>query len=314
MSTDGNKRRWIYVTPLMYNHRNETKGNDVSGHTGNKRTVMKVSNATIPITTLSTVHHTNNLYKNFNHNNRNNSINDGDNVIENIISKRLTFNTRQNVEKIDNRKLDVGKLSNIRLMKKATIHKNFKQSNNNSTNNSNDEFRNIGEYAVDVRSSRRHGYNTIDKNVFANDVHTNKNRLPPFVKNDFVKNIFNSNNLPIATQQSSAHIPSSPFHRHHLQSNKFPHNEHYRLIEDRHRNYYTIRSNPFSSGEYGFWDGQHKSLDPVLLQLMFTHESILPQPHFWGIRGYGLYSFAAGNDLHNNLPNGGYKVERDFDN
>lgn len=350
LSTDGKQRRWIYVTPL-HNHRNETKGNDVSGHTGNKRTVMKVSNATIPIT-LSTVHHTNNLYENFNHNNHkvNNIKNDDDdgNDIQNGNVARAFLNTRQNVANDSNRKLDFEKLSHIEL-KKATIHKNFKQSNNGITNESNDEYRNIDEYQGNQGKEkpfmaslqndengrsyyhRRHGFNPFDKNLFANDGVVNKNRLPPLIKNDFVKNVPNGNDLstthqryaiPTATTttttQSSALIPS--FHHHLKQSNKFAQNDYYRLIEGRHRKY-ILRSNPFRSvdneatGKYGFWDGQNKSFDPVRLQLMLTHhESILPQPHFWGIRGYGLYSFAAGNDLHNNLPNGAYKVERDFDN
>lgn len=337
MSTDGKQRRWIYVTPL-HNHHNE-KGNDVSGHTGNKRTVMKVSNATIPIT-LSNVQHTNNLYKNFNHNNRKvNNIKNDDNNIQNGNISRTILNPRRNVEN-DNRKLDFENLSRIEL-KKATIHRNFKQSNNGITNESNDEYRNIDEYQGNIGNEkafmesfekdkngrsfyrRRPEFNPFDGNSFANDDVVNKNDLPPLIKNDFVKNVPNGSDLstsqrytiPTATTQSSALIPSFR----HLQSNKFTPNDYHRLIVDRHRKY-ILRSNPFYSGndatgKYGFWDGQNKSLDPVPLQLMFTHhESILPQPQFWGIRGYGLYRYAAGNDLHNNLPNGAYKAERDFDN
>lgn len=347
LSTDGNKRRWIYVTPLLHNHHNETKGNDVSGHTGNKRTVMKVSNATIPITLSTVPHHANNLYKKFNHNNRSNIKHDNDdddddngNDIQNgNVSKRL-FNTRQHTS--DNQKLDVEeKLSSIELMKKATIRKNIQQSSSNRiTNKFNDEFikhidesrrRHKGEEKSSAQNDkngkssilhrRRRPEYTFDKNVFPNDGVVNKNRLPPIIKNDFVKNVPNGNDLTThqryatPTTQSSALIPfSSPYHQ--LETN-FPQSEYYRLIENKQRKY-ILRSNPFHSGtiagRYGFWDGLNKSLDPVLLQLMFTHKSILPQPHFWGIRGYGLYSFAAGNDLHNNLPNGRYKVERDFDN
>lgn len=349
MSTDGKQRRWIYVTPL-HNYQNETKGNDVSGHSGNKRTVMKVSNATIPIT-LSSVHH-NNLYKNFNHNKHKvNMKNVDDNDSRNgttITSLRTHLNTRQNVQN-DNRKLDVEKLSYIQLGK-ATIHKNFKQFNNDITNKSNDDgYRSIDEYPENIKKEkekeksfmassekdengrsfyrRRHGFNSFDRNSFANDGVVNKNRLPPLIKSE--KNVPNHNDLstyhqryavPIAstttTQSSSALIPS---YRRLQSSNKFPQNDYYPLIEGTHRQY-NLRSNPFyagktTTGKYGLWDGHNKSFDPVVLQLMFTHhESILPQPHFWGIRGYGLYSFAAGNDLHNNLPNGGYKVERDFDN
>lgn len=343
MSTDGKQqRRWIYVTPLHNHHHNETKGNDVSGHTG-KRTVMKVSNATtIPIT-LSAVHRTNNFYKNFNHNTQHkvNNINHDDNDIQNgnVVVPRTVLNTRQNVEH-DNRKLDFEKLNRIEWSEKATIHKNFQQSNNGITNTSNDEHQveeesSVASFENDENGRsfyhrRRHGFNPFDKNLFANDgVVKNGIRLPPLIKNDFVKNDFpNGNDLSTTyqryavpttatTQSSFAPIPS--FRR--LQSSNK--NDYYRLIEGRRHRKYILRSNPFYSdgngaagNKYGYWDGQqHKPLDPVMLQLMFTHhESILPQPHFWGIRGYGLYSFAAGNDLHNNLPNGGYKVERDFDN
>ncbi|XP_037030863.1 myb-like protein D [Bradysia coprophila] len=339
LSTDGNnkRRRWIYVTvtPLYNQHHNETKGNDVSGHTGNKRTVMKVSNATIPIT-LSSVHHTKNVYENFNHNNRNH--------IRNGNISRTFLNVRQNGDN-DNRKLDIQKLSHIE-MQKATIHKNIQQSNNGITNKSNDKFSKIEEYqasranekafAASLRNDknqrfnvyhRRHSFNPFDKNLFANDDVVNKNRFLPLIKTDFVKNLPNGKDLstyqrytiPTTTAaQSSTLIPSSSF-LHLQQSNKIPQNDYYRSIEGRHRKY-ILRSNPFYSGavvagNYGFWNGQNESLDPNVLQLMFTHhESILPQPHFWGIRGYGLYSYAAGNDLHNNLPNGRYKVERDFDN
>lgn len=346
MSTDGKQQRWIYVTPLHnHHHNNETKGNDVSGHsviirTGNKRTVMKVSNATIPIT-LSTVHHTNNLYKNFNHNNyKVNNINNNDNDDGNISTKFL--NAQRNVEN-DNRKLDVEKLSRIELLKRATINRNFKQSNNGITNKSNDEFKNIEEYQGNIGKEKsfiasfkkdekdenersfyhsRHGFNPFDKKLFANDGVVNKNRAT-LIKNDFIKTVphgtglssYQRNTIEPATTQSSALIPSFR----HLQSNKFTQNDYYHLMEGRHRKS-ILRSNPFYSGnevngKYGIWEGHNKSFDPVVLQLMFTHhESILPQPQFWGIRGYGLYSFSAGNDLHNNLPNGRYKVERDFDN
>lgn len=319
MSTDGKQRRWIYVTPLHNHHQNnETKGNDVSGHTGNKRTV---SNATIPITTLSTVHHTNNLYKNFNHNNHHkvNNIKNVDNVIRNgNILSRTHSNTRQNVQD-DNEKLDVEKLSHIEL-EKAEIHKNFQQSNNGITNKSNDEYRNIGEYQKNVgRAKAFLASFEKDENGIGSSNQT------PLIKKDFVENVPNDYDLstyrrrytiPIATTpSSSALIP--PFR--HRQSNRFALNDYYPLIEGRYRQQ-NVRSNARHTGKkvagkYGFWDGQNKSFDPVVLQLMFTHhESIFPEPHFWGYRGYGLYSFAAGNDLHNNLPNGGYKVERDFDN
>lgn len=66
---------------------------------------------------------------------------------------------------------------------------------------------------------------------------------------------------------------------------------------------------------YGIWN-RHIAPDPIL-QVALSHygsPSIQNRPHFWGISGYGLYSYGAGNDLHNNLPNSRYKVERDLDN
>ncbi|KAJ6638278.1 hypothetical protein Bhyg_11012 [Pseudolycoriella hygida] len=324
LSTDGKQRRWIYVTPL-YNHHNETKGNDASGHTGNKRTVMKVSNAIVPIT-LSTIRHINDLYENFNHNNHKvNNVKNDDNIQNANVSGAL-LNTLENFED-DNRKLEDEKLSYIE-WKDVSIHKNFKQSNNGTTNESN-EYRNMGENHGKEKSfqngengrsfnHRRNEFNPFDKNLCANDGVVNKNRFHPLIKNDLVKNVANGNDLSTYQRHDITTIATSLTpslcHPH---SNEFTQN-HYRLIEGRHRKY-ILRSNLFHSDEvtdkHRFGDEYNNSFDPVVLQLILTHhENIIPQPHFWGIRGYGLYSFAAGNDLHNNQPNGAYKIERDFDN
>jgi hypothetical protein len=51
-----------------------------------------------------------------------------------------------------------------------------------------------------------------------------------------------------------------------------------------------------------------------LLQVMLSHYGrYLPIPQFWGVQGNGLYSYSAGNDLHNNGPNGAYKIVQDYD-
>lgn len=68
-----------------------------------------------------------------------------------------------------------------------------------------------------------------------------------------------------------------------------------RNIRNRHYHYSPIAPDPF-------------------VQIMLSHYGkYFSRPQFWGLSGYGLYSFAAGNDLHNNLPNSRYKVQEDLD-
>lgn len=57
--------------------------------------------------------------------------------------------------------------------------------------------------------------------------------------------------------------------------------------------------------------------DRVALQIFLSqYGAYLPLPKFWSSRrgGYGWYGNGAGNDFHNNLPSGAYKIEDDFDN
>lgn len=50
--------------------------------------------------------------------------------------------------------------------------------------------------------------------------------------------------------------------------------------------------------------GSYNYLYPFAGPKVFT-------PLYWGLSGYGLYSYSAGNDLHNNQPMGSYKFVRD---
>lgn len=51
---------------------------------------------------------------------------------------------------------------------------------------------------------------------------------------------------------------------------------------------------------------QHQFLSP------FGNEQKKGMPLYWGLRGYGLYSYSAVNDLHNNQPIGNYKYVREY--
>jgi hypothetical protein len=57
----------------------------------------------------------------------------------------------------------------------------------------------------------------------------------------------------------------------------------------------------------------HQPPNPVLQVLLSHYGKYLPTPHFWGVQGNGLYGYSAGNDLHNNAPNGAYKIVQDYD-
>lgn len=63
----------------------------------------------------------------------------------------------------------------------------------------------------------------------------------------------------------------------------------------------------------GVWN-RHVPPDPILQIILSHYGKYYPYPNIWAVRGNGWYSYAAGNDLHNNLPNGNYKIEGDFDN
>lgn len=71
-------------------------------------------------------------------------------------------------------------------------------------------------------------------------------------------------------------------------------------------------------------EGSHQPPNP-LLQLLWSHnlgnfhkfsspfgQPRVVMPLYWGLSGYGLYSYAAGNDLHNNQPRGSYKHVREY--
>ena len=81
------------------------------------------------------------------------------------------------------------------------------------------------------------------------------------------------------------------------------------------------------------WQTQYLKRDPFLrapviepnplLQLLLAHngrgvpknQSERPRrvmPLYWGLAGYGLYSYSAGNDLHNNQPIGVYKHVKEY--
>lgn len=51
-------------------------------------------------------------------------------------------------------------------------------------------------------------------------------------------------------------------------------------------------------------ENSHKFLAPFGKPRVFM-------PLYWGLSGYGLYSYSAGNDLHNNQPTGSYKYVRE---
>jgi len=57
----------------------------------------------------------------------------------------------------------------------------------------------------------------------------------------------------------------------------------------------------------------HQPPNPVLQVLLSHYGKYLPAPQIWGVQGNGLYSYSAGNDLHNNAPNGAYKIVQDYD-
>lgn len=66
--------------------------------------------------------------------------------------------------------------------------------------------------------------------------------------------------------------------------------------------------------KFGIYE-RHRPPDPMLQVLLSHYGRYLPLNQYLdgGLREYGFYSYSAGNDYHNNLPNGGYKVEEDYD-
>lgn len=65
--------------------------------------------------------------------------------------------------------------------------------------------------------------------------------------------------------------------------------------------------------KFGIYE-RHRPPDPMIQVLLSHYGRYLPLNHFnGGLRGYGFYSYSAGNDYHNNLPSGGYKVVEDYD-
>lgn len=62
--------------------------------------------------------------------------------------------------------------------------------------------------------------------------------------------------------------------------------------------------------KFGIYE-RHRPPDPMLQVLLSHYGRYLPLTG--DLREYGFYSYSAGNDYHNNLPSGGYKVVEDYD-
>lgn len=65
--------------------------------------------------------------------------------------------------------------------------------------------------------------------------------------------------------------------------------------------------------KFGIYE-RHRPPDPIIQVLLSHYGRYLTLNRFnGGLREYGFYSYSAGNDYHNNLPSGGYKVVEDYD-